>query len=306
MKKWVIKATVQKGIAVFPFKHKINYLFQKYITKGVQLSDEYFEDRLIHYANHQQAFLMFEKSMKGKKVAELGTGWYPVVPVCFFLNGVASMVTMDIASLMDRNKLIQTVQKFQEYAEKGKLNTFVSYDAQKLKELVLFCQSESLTFESLLQKMNLTYEIGDATQLALKESSFDLIVSNNTFEHVYPTALKKLLLQFKKWLKPKGVMSHFVDMSDHFAHLDKTITIYNFLRFTEKQWSWIDNTIQPQNRWRIYHYRNLYQALDIPIQRENNRPGSLEALRSIKLAPEFQDKEEEELAISHCYLISQL
>ncbi len=307
MKKWVIKAIVQKIISFLPFKHKINYLFQKYITRGVQLSDQYFEDRLIHFKNHQQAFLSFEKSLEGKKVGELGTGWYPVIPLCFYLNGATEIETMDIAALMDQEKLVQTIEKFEEYAQSGRLKAFITYDKHKLSDIVKLIQvSPTNHLTSLLQKMNIQYRIGDATQMNLEEESFDLIVSNNTFEHVYPKDLEALLKKFKSLLKPGGVMSHFIDMSDHFAHLDSTITIYNFLRFTEKQWSLIDNTIQPQNRWRIYHYRDLYQKLTIPIQKETNRPGSLADLKSIQLAPEFQGKKADELAISHSYLISKL
>jgi SAM-dependent methyltransferase len=306
MKKWVIKAGVQKIISFLPYKYQINYLFQKYITRGVQLSDEYLEDRLIHYANHQKAFLSFGKKLEGKKVGELGTGWYPVVPICFYLNGASEIVTMDIAPLMDKEKAIQTILKLRQYACKGRLSAFITYNKEKLDALADYVKNESFTFEELLQKMNITYRLGDAAQMDLREASYDLIVSNNTFEHVYPADLKILLQKFKSLLKQGGIMSHFVDMSDHFAHLDKTITIYNFLRFSEQQWAWIDNTIQPQNRWRIYQYRELYQQLNIPIQEEINRPGSLADLRSIQLADEFQGKKEEELAISHSYLISKL
>ena len=52
MKKWMLKAIVQKVISFFPFKHQINFLFQKYITKGVRLNETYFEDKLIHFKQH--------------------------------------------------------------------------------------------------------------------------------------------------------------------------------------------------------------------------------------------------------------
>jgi hypothetical protein len=218
MKKWVIKAIVQKIISFLPYKYQINYLFQKYITRGVQLSDDYLEDRLIHYANHQKAFLSFEKKLEGKKIGELGTGWYPVIPICFYLNGASEIVTMDIAPLMDKEKAVQTILKLQHYAKRDRLRDFITYSEEKLDELVDFVQNTSFSFEELLQKMKITYRLGDAAQMDLKRASYDLIVSNNTFEHVYPDDLKTLLQKFKKLLKPGGVMSHFIDMSDHFAH----------------------------------------------------------------------------------------
>ena len=84
MATWKIKAVVQKVISFLPASHKINYLFQKYITKGVILSDEYFYDRLGHAAFHAKAFIQ-NKSKTPNSTLELGTGWYPVVPISMYL-----------------------------------------------------------------------------------------------------------------------------------------------------------------------------------------------------------------------------
>ena len=93
-------------------------------------------------------------------------------------------------------------------------------------------------------------------------------------------------------------------MSDHFAHLDTTINIYNFLRFSPLQWRWIDNAIQPQNRWRISQYRDLYTKKGIAITKEENRPGDLAQLRNVPVHACFAGISETDLAISHSYLVS--
>ena len=49
---WIMKAVVQKVISGLPASYRVNYLFQKYFTKGIKLTDEYFEDRLRHASNH--------------------------------------------------------------------------------------------------------------------------------------------------------------------------------------------------------------------------------------------------------------
>ncbi|MEP7168031.1 MAG: hypothetical protein ABI855_01545 [Bacteroidota bacterium] len=64
MKKWILKAIIQKTISFLPFKHRIKFLFQKYVTKGVYLSDVYFEDRLTHAAHHLKGY----QKLSGKKV----------------------------------------------------------------------------------------------------------------------------------------------------------------------------------------------------------------------------------------------
>ena len=129
--------------------------------------------------------------------------------------------------------------------------------------------------------------------------------SNNTFEHIYPKILKDILLEFKRILHPKGHMSHFVDMSDHFAHADKSISIYNFLTFSKHTWEfWIDNSVQPQNRYRFDQYTAMYNELNINITESDVRPGDVNIIKSLKISKEFSIFTPESLAISHCYLFT--
>lgn len=86
MSKWILKAVVQKVISFLPFSHKINFWFQKHITKGVNLSDEHFKDKLTHCSDHIY-FYRQHSDLQNKVVLEIGTGWYPVVPIGLFLCG---------------------------------------------------------------------------------------------------------------------------------------------------------------------------------------------------------------------------
>ncbi len=305
MKKWILKAVIQKLISFLPYKHRINYLFQKYITRGVQLSDAYFEDRLIHLGHH----LAFYRKHKGEnrdiQSLELGTGWYPVVPMGLFLAGVETIYTVDISKLMNKERVLTTVNKFVSNRQHERLTAIDDLKATRWETLqYLHQQGAQLPFEKILDLLHIRYLVADARKLSIPDCSIDFITSNNTFEHVYPDILKQILLEFHRILKPDGLMSHFIDMSDHFAHLDQHITIYNFLQFSPQQWQLIDNTIQPQNRWRIGQYRKLYQQLNIPITEELNRPGDQAALQTVNLASPFSEMPKEDVAISHSYVIS--
>jgi hypothetical protein len=146
--------------------------------------------------------------------------------------------------------------------------------------------------------------VKDIRALELPEENILLLSSNNTYEHIYPEVLGGIVAKMWSLTAPGGMMSHFIDMSDHFAHMDTSITIYNFLRFSETQWQWIDNSIQPQNRWRLQHYRELYQQLMIPYSEEKIRPGNLEEVQQLPLAAPFAAMPQDEVAISHAYLVS--
>lgn len=306
MRKWILKAVIQKIISYLPGKHRVNYLFQKYVTRGVRLSDYYFEDRLIHLRQHLAFFEKYKGDPQGARLLELGAGWYPVIPVGFFLAGADLVYTVDISRLMDKQNLLTTLRCYERYHREGRLNN-LPFRPERFAELHTILETAAgKPLEELLAALHLQYLVVDARRLPLHAAAVDMVCSNNTFEHIHPPVLRDLLPEFRRILRPDGLMSHFIDMSDHFAHLDPGITIYHFLRFSGNAWRRIDNSIQPQNRWRITHYRRLYRELGLPITEELPRPGDLAALRTVPLAPPFNALPEEEVAVSHCYVVSVL
>jgi hypothetical protein len=308
MKKWKLKAIVQKIISFLPFSHQINYIFQKYVTKGVLLTDEYFCDKLEHTKTHLKNFQKYSGMPIPQNCLEIGTGWYPVVPVSLFLSGVDKIYSVDISSLTSKKRLLATLQKFVESNNSGQLKTFINFSSDRFDILTNLLENfDRLSLDDLLYRLNINYLIEDARKLSLPDNSINFIHSNNTFEHIYPDVLFYILKEFKRVIKKQGgVMSHFIDMSDHFAHFDKSINIYNFLRFSDKQWRWIDNSIQPQSRIRIYDYKRIYSDLKIPISGESFRSGNLNELKTIPLANKFVNEPLEEVAKSHCHFVSDM
>lgn len=306
MKKWILKAIVQKTISFLPKANKINNLFQKYVTKGFYLTDEYFFDRLEHAQVHLKEYASFTNNFVPNSCLELGTGWYPVIPIAFYLAGVKNIHTVDISSLIKKEWIKITTAKFIEAYESKKLEDYIKVDENRYEKIMFIHNNiDSLELKDVLDKLHLKYHVEDARKLHFQDGSIDLINSNNTFEHIEQEVLKSILKEFKRIINKKhGVMSHFIDMSDHFAHFDKSINIYNFLRFSDKQWKLIDNTIQPQNRLRIDDYRSIYQELNIPISKESFRKGNIDEVNDIKLNQKFKSKPIKTIAISHCNFTS--
>lgn len=308
MKKWILKAIVQKTISFLPFSHKLNYFFQKYVTKGVLLSDDYFYDRLEHARAHLNAFKKYSNMEIPRTSLELGTGWYPVVPVSFFLVGTEQIYSVDISFLTSRERLKTTIEKFIQIQEAGMLKSYLPYREERYARLIQILKDyKTLPLQDILRQLNLTYLIEDARNISLPDSSIDMVHSNNTFEHIYPEVLIPILKDFRRVVhKEKGVMSHAIDMSDHFAHFDKSINIYNFLQFSDSKWKWIDNNIQPQSRLRFDDYVRIYRKLDIPITEETHRQGFPDKLKSIKLNEKYKSQPLDHIAISHCWFISSM
>ncbi len=289
---WRLKAAVQKTISYLPLSARINFLFQKYVTRGVQLTNEYFIDGLGHARVHLEAY-----GSAPPICLELGTCWYPTVPIAFFLAGSDRVYSVDIKMHTNVERITQCIHRFLALHEAGTLGSYVHYDPQRLAELKNIAEDESLSLEEILGRLRMQYLIEDARELSLANASIDLVNSNNTFEHIYPDILEGILKEFVRIVKKDGgVMSHFIDMSDHFSHLDTSITPFNFLKFSDTQWQRIDNSLQPQNRMRLAEYENLYHKLGIPITELKTRKGSLSDLSSISLSDKYQSMDAENVA----------
>ncbi len=306
MKKWKQKAIVQKFISYLPFSNKINFIFQKYVTKGVNLTDSYFYDRLGHAKDHIKAYQKYSGKLIPEACLEIGTGWYPIVPISLFLIGSNKIYSVDVSFLTSKQRIKICLQKFVNCYNEEKLKDYINFQAERFDIITnILNDYEKLSLNKVLETLNITYLIEDARNLSLPDNSIDLINSNNTFEHIYPDILINILKDFRRVVKKNdGIMSHFIDMSDHFAHFDKTINVYNFLKFSDKKWKWIDNSIQPQNRSRIYDYKQIYNELNIPISEESFREGNIDDLKSICLAEKFANNQLEEIAKTHCHFIS--
>lgn len=307
MRKWIIKAIIQKVASLLPYGNKVNFFFQKYVSKGLILNKDHFNYKFEHLVDHISFFLAHtqKQDLSGETCLELGTGWYPIVPIGLFLKGAQKIQSVDISPLITVDTFLIAVDEIlkREDLFKQQLGSDIAARFEVLKSIAASPASH-WTLETLTQQVNLELIVADARTLPLPKESVSLITSNNTFEHVYPHILSDILVSFWGLLKPGGLMSHFIDMSDHFAHMDKTITIYNFLKFSNRAWAIIDNTIQPQSRWRFIQYKSLFDQLGIPYREEKIRPGSPATIKQLNLHAEWQSFSAEELAISHGYLLS--
>ncbi|PPK85664.1 methyltransferase family protein [Neolewinella xylanilytica] len=307
MTKWILKAAVQKTISFLPAKERINFFFQKHVTRGVKLSDQHLEYKLDAARDHIRYYETYGAIPRDvTTVLELGTGWYPIVPLMLFLAGFDRIVSIDIRKWTSKERQLVSIGRVLHYLDEGRLAAYLDRIVPERVHTLrgILASPEAFSEEAINELIQLSPRIMDATALDFPDHCFDFICSNNTFEHIYEPVLRKILLEFKRVLKGDGVMSHFIDLSDHFAHLDHSITIYNFLRFDAWQWRLIDNDIQPQNRLRWRDYRKLYHSIGMPIREESYLAGNVAAVRSARLSAEYAAYTPEELAISHGFLVS--
>lgn len=260
------------------------------------------QDKLQHAADHIKYYKENASALPFHTL-EIGTGWYPVVPIALYLSGAQSITTVDIYPYLTLERLQNTCSKFVEWNETGRLTGLLGKIDETRMNIVKKGMESSLN--QSLANLNITHIVSKSGRLPAEDNSFSIVTSNNTLEHIYPIQLEEIIKECWRIVAPGGIMSHFIDLSDHFAHMDASITIYNFLKFSKKQWKWIDNHVQPQSRLRIDDYRSVFEKLGIPIHQETNRPFDLDKLYSVKLSKDFENKTANDLAVSHSHIISQ-
>jgi hypothetical protein len=139
----------------------------------------------------------------------------------------------------------------------------------------------------VLARLEITVTVRDVRDTGLPDASVDLIVSSNTLEHVPSDALPPIIRELRRISAPQAVMDHHIDMADHYAYFDESLSPFNFLRFSDRAWSLIDNTIQHQNRLRLSQHRELQEHAGFTVVQEDNVAGPPEKLHRIPVAPRF-------------------
>ena len=192
---------------------------------------------------------------------EVGTGWYPTLPMAFYLCGASDIHTFDIASLLNRQRLLLVLDHFSAAAERGTLKTLLPGARpdriERLKQLRQGAAQKSPT--DALKEINIHVQVRDACDSRLASGSVDLVFSCGVLEYVPRPILPKLLAEFRRVSSPRSAMVHWLNLVDQYSWFDRPIGPYHFLKYTQKEWSWRDSPLISNNRLRINDYRERFK-----------------------------------------------
>jgi hypothetical protein len=309
MGSWLIKALVQRGIGALPNPHYWNELFQDRVTHSLGLTKERFEASLRNCRNHLDQLQRSGSTATSNSFSafELGTGWFPTVSIGLFLSGAREVWTWDIAPFLTCDRLKLTIRRFLELEQGPELHHFHALPERltRLREVMALCESPGgLGPAELLERLGIHYRIGNASRSGLPPQSVDLIVSDVVFEYLSPEELFEILQEFRRIAAPNAVMSHTISLDDQYAAYDPGITQFNFLRFSDRAWRWLNNPIIPLNRLRVSDYRRVFSESGFQVVDETNQHGDPAELARTPLAARFRGYSSEDLLVIHTWLIA--
>jgi hypothetical protein len=277
MASWLLKAAVQGAISSLPGRGRLNYLLQRHVTGSVTLTAEMFERKLAQSHRHLESYRA-QRATVPRHVLELGTGWYPIVPLGLIQAGVERVTTIDVQPLCDAERTRMALDRLDSGIPAGRS----AGDAERL-----------------LGPLGIELLVRDARESGLPDGSVDLFISNNTLEHIPPETLREIVVEFRRLAAPGAVMDHFIDMSDHYAHFDRSITEFNYLRYSDLRWRLFNNRLQYQSRLRLPDYRRILEDGGFKVVGEEHERGSLEGIR---LAGRFRHYQADELSVLRCWM----
>lgn len=225
------------------------------------------ENRLKRQAELARRAVSSGVRLEGATVVEVGTGWVPLVPFGFWVCGAARVITVD-------------ANRFLQYPMVSDALNWIDGHQERLASIWEGLAPEAAIRDRLKTLTSLKDRPGralkataieyrapaDARSLDLPDRSVDLHCSTFVFEHVPPEAIAAILREAGRVLKSDGVAVHHIDPSDHFAHVDSSISRVNFLRFDDGEWERIaGNRLAYLNRLRDDDYERLFEAAELDI-----------------------------------------
>lgn len=297
MAKWIAKMSIQKILGTFPFGAKANRLLQKR-SGSDKLREDYFLRKWAHAtilceANSPSA------DQPGGVAMELGTGWFPVASLAFRNAGFERVLTFDLTEHATSTSVRDVLKMIVSSADQKKIDVDPSFLAEVHAQLDSSLERSAI---EILNALGVEYKVGNVLD-SNESGSIDLFTSLNTLEHIEESLLLEMFQKFKKMSSGSGRMSHWIDMSDHFAHFDKKITRYNFLRFSKFTWSLLCSPLNYQNRMRYPDYiRVASQAGWNNISTDNSIIHSRPELETVPIHADFKHFSTEELAVSRTVL----
>ncbi len=297
---WLLKAVIQKGLGALPSPETANYVFQRRVTRVLPIGDpgvrRKFERALSHlraYREHGPA-----RPLGDAVFYEFGAGWDLAVQLSYTALGVGRQTLVDIrpnVRLELVNASLASLARQRAALEDA--------SGRSLRDL----GGEVGSLEELEDRFGIAYLAPrDARATDLPAESLDFATSTNTLEHIPEQELVPILRECRRLLRPDGALSFRVDMQDHAAYSDPNVSIYDFLRFSDRAWGWITSPLSYLNRLRLSDYRRLFREAGLDVVTEDvARPTEqqLAELDRVELAPRFRAYARDDLAARHLEVV---
>ena len=293
--RWLAKAALQRGMGAVPQGERLNYVFQRHVLRSLPAGESVFRRKFSRALQHLGAYEEHGPGAPREQAVfyEFGAGWDLAIPVAFAALGVGRQVLVDIrpsVRLELVNDSLAALERLRPEleAEAGRELRPVGGALDSLDELE--------------PRLGIRYLAPcDARDTGLDEASIDFVSSTDTCEHIPGEDLAAIFRECRRLLRPGGAFSCRIDLQDHYAYFDRSLSRYNFLRFSDRSWRLVNSPLHHQNRLRSPDYLRLVRDAGLELVSETPSGPSAEGLAELSglpLAERFRGYTPEELGVT--------
>ena len=243
---WRLQILKQATFARVPFGRTARTVKRRLF--GYEPDEDSLRDTLGCLERIRAAVQSTGRSLSGR-ILEIGSGWFPTIPILLALDG-SRVVMTDVAQNLDATTFAATLRFLRS----------------------TFPQDPRLSAITWFTDLPITYEAPfRASQV--EDASLDFVISVDVLEHVPTEEMVPLLTSLRPKLKPGGLMVHLFDNSDHFEHHDKSRTKISFLTWSEREYAAITKLRKnvTENRLRHHEYEAIFNQAGFRVVSQQAR-----------------------------------
>jgi len=128
---------------------------------------------------------------------------------------------------------------------------------------------------------------GDARNTGLGSACVNFFCSTSTLEHIPAADIRSILAECSRIAVPRAVFSNIIDYADHYHYADAGISLFNFYRYSERQWRWLNPSNHFQNRLRHSDFEKIFRDSDWKSVETKAGTVSPDSIRTISIDPLF-------------------
>ena len=224
---------------------------------------------------------------------EFGAGWDLAIPVAYALLGVGRQVLVDIRPSARVELVNDSLASYERL--RGELEGVAGRELRPLGGPIA-------RLEELEERFGIRYLAPcDARGTGLPAESIEFVSSTDTCEHIPGAELAEIFRECFRLLRPGGAFSCRIDLQDHYAYFDRSLSRYHFLRYSDRAWSLVNSPLHHQNRLRSPEYLQLVRdaGFELVVEKPSGpSEAGLKELESLPLAPRFRRFPPEELGVT--------
>ena len=293
--RWLAKAALQKGLGALPQGERLNYVFQRRVLRSLPAGDGALRQKFSRALQHLGAYEEHGPGVPATEATfyEFGAGWDLAIPVAYALLGVGRQVLVDIRPSARLELVNDSLASFERL--RGELETVAGRALRPLG-------SPISRLEELEERFGISYLAPcDARDTGLPDESIEFVSSTDTCEHIAGADLAGIFRECFRLLRPGGAFSCRIDLQDHYAYFDRSLSKYNFLRYSDRAWSLVNSPLHHQNRLRSPEYLQLVReaGFELVVERPSgpSEEGRAELAR-LPLAERFRGFTPDELGVT--------